>query len=245
MSDNYKNGGNLELWYNYTKDYVLSDDYLIYVLQALPQNYLKNKIQLNILSIGANDAIYEEKLLNYIKNKLSIQCCMFVYDKQIDIRNRNTNDFRVLDNNKYEKLNSKFDIIFDLRSSIWYSGEYKFFLSGFSYNKLIKKYLELLNEDGILLIDNSKKRKIYTKDEKSKIKKIKKALKKEKNLNNMIFQEGLLLEQSTYEKIEKYIHKRNYKVDFINTQNIIGYIKNEKIKEKYCKNEISFVMLKK
>lgn len=236
--DNYQTGGNLENWYSYTKNCVLSEEYLIYLFQALKKKGLLFQGNLAILSIGANQATYEERLLEFIKSEWKTPCKIYVYDNQVDISQRDSDDFIVLKDEKYEVLGIKFDFILDFRSSLWYASR-KFFKKK-AINKLMNAYMDLLNSEGMLVVDDARRKRKYTKEDKKIRQEIKRGLTNKKNLREEDRRKGMLLESSTYEKIGKRITKR-WKTDKIETKDMIGFIRNEETKEKYSKNEISFI----
>lgn len=246
-SGEYGQNGSHAYWYDFTKNNILSEEYLVYIFKTLIYtNRLSFSSECNLLSIGMNKGLYEEKLLDFLRKEFPT--CIFkfyFFDSEREFQEmEHDKDIIILDKfdiNDFD--NKKLDIILDLRSSLWYKkyNRKKHLLPWKSVTqKLIKAYYSILKENGILIIDKAE-----TLND-NRIRTARKNLKyylQDKNAEKTAeIKCNLLLENSTYEEILKLpIVKQG---EIVDTDEIIQYIDNEEYTTSYKVNRIGICLLK-
>jgi hypothetical protein len=227
----YEKNGILADWYDKSiRFYGL--DWTKYLGELILDNM--NKKEINIISPASNQGIIEKQIFKYIAESgkkinfiCSDICKIEEYEKDEDIKN---GKYRYIPlRNAYNIKNTlkdvsieKVDVILDLKGALWYTLSLRFFRFGKFYN-LLDKYNEVLNDKGIIIIDNYKYSSLL-----SFLKEIAKVF------NKKIFSE----EVPTYTLIKR--------KSFFNKK-IMRKIKNkfEIIECNKCSGKVSFVVLKK
>lgn len=163
VDSNSKSNFQLDTWYNLTRRF-LGNEWFVNMYRAIEKEKLvpNNKL-ITLVSPAANKGVYEKYLYDHLKKQNKVEKFIIADIDQID------NNIEI---DKDDKLNfiygrealkiddyitkvgiEKVDLIFDIKGSLWYS-----FRSDGDKEILLKKFHSVLNNDGIIIIDNSKKR---------------------------------------------------------------------------------------
>lgn len=161
---NSKKNFQLDKWYDTTRRF-LGNDWFVHMYSAIEkENFVPKKSGLTFVSPAANKGIYEKFLYDALKQKgISIKFVIADIDEienhaAKDINDENLRFFlgkEALKIGEYllEVGETKADVIFDIKGSLWYS-----FRSDIDQKVLFEKFYSVLNDDGLIIIDNSKRR---------------------------------------------------------------------------------------
>jgi hypothetical protein len=141
-------------WYEKTKNLV-GEDWFIRVFKELKFD----KTDLNIISVSAYRAEYENVLYKYLvkgNKNVKFDCCD-ISPKKFNSSNDGKSSF--IYNSKSidaidlkEHYKDKYDIVFDIKGALWYSVFKNRFMD------YLKVYKEILSEDGVIIIDSSRQK---------------------------------------------------------------------------------------
>lgn len=163
VNPNSKKNFQLDKWYDMTRRF-LGNDWFVHMYRAIEKgNLVPKKSALTFVSPAANKGIYEKFLFDDLKQKgVSIKFIIADIDEiqnhaVKDINDENLRFFRGKEALKIEEYlleagETKADVIFDIKGSIWYS-----LRSDVEQNILFEKFYKVLSDDGLIIIDNSKK----------------------------------------------------------------------------------------
>lgn len=164
VNPNSKENFQLYEWYDMTRRF-LGNDWFVHMYSAVEkENIIKKKSRLTFVSPAANKGVYEKFLYDALKHRgMSVKFIIADIDKienhaVKDIKDENLRVFlgkEALKIGEYlaEAGETKADIIFDIKGSLWYS-----LRSDIDQKILFHKFYSVLDEDGLIIIDNSKKR---------------------------------------------------------------------------------------
>lgn len=163
VNPNSKKNFQLDKWYHMTRRF-LGNDWFLHMYSAIEKgNLVPKKSALTFVSPAANKGIYEKFLYDDLKQKgISIKFVIADIDEiqnhaVKDINDENLRFFQEKEALKIEEYlleagEAKADMIFDIKGSIWYS-----LRSDIEQNILFEKFYKVLSDDGLIIIDNSKK----------------------------------------------------------------------------------------
>jgi hypothetical protein len=163
VNPNSKKNFQLDKWYDMTRRF-LGNDWFVHMYNAIEKgNLVPKKSAITFVSPAANKGIYEKFLYDDLKQKgIPIK---FVIADIDEIQNHavkgiNDENLRFFEGKEALKIDeylleageAKADVIFDIKGSIWYS-----LRSDSEQNILFEKFYRVLSDDGLIIIDNSKK----------------------------------------------------------------------------------------
>lgn len=163
VNPNSKKNFQLEKWYDMTRRF-LGNDWFVHMYSAIEKgNLVPKKSALTFVSPAANKGIYEKFLYDDLKQKgISIKFVIADIDKIQNhaVKGINDENLRFFEGKEALKIEeylleageAKADVIFDIKGSIWYS-----LRSDIEKNILFEKFYRVLSDDGLIIIDNSKK----------------------------------------------------------------------------------------
>ncbi|WP_160686539.1 hypothetical protein [Clostridium sp. C2-6-12] len=163
VNPNSKKNFQLDKWYDMTRRF-LGNDWFVHMYGAIEKgDFVPKKSALTFVSPAANKGIYEKFLYDDLKQKgISIKFIIADIDEIQNHAVKGTNDenLRFFEGKEALKIEeylleageTKADVIFDIKGSIWYS-----LRSDNEQNILFEKFYRVLSDDGLIIIDNSKK----------------------------------------------------------------------------------------
>lgn len=164
VNPNSKKNFQLEKWYDTTRRF-LGNDWFVHIYRAMKnENLVPQKSSLTFVSPAANKGVYEKFLYDYLKQEgIPIKFAIADIDEIENhaVKNINDENLRFFPGKEALRIGdylleigeTKTDVIFDIKGSLWYS-----FRSDIDQVKLLETFYSVLNDDGIIIIDNSKKR---------------------------------------------------------------------------------------
>lgn len=163
VNPNSKKNFQLDKWYDTTRRF-LGNDWFVHMYNAMEkENFIPKKPELTFVSPAANKGVYEKFLYDALKQKgISIKFVIADIDEIENHAAKDINDenLRVFLGKEALKIGeyllevgeTKADVIFDIKGSLWYS-----LRSDIDQKILFEKFYSVLNHDGLIIIDNSKK----------------------------------------------------------------------------------------
>lgn len=164
VNPNSKKNFQLYEWYDMTRRF-LGNDWFVHMYRSIEKaNFVPKKSRLTFVSPAANKGVYEKFLYDALKQRgMSVKFIIADIDKienhaAKDIKDENLMVFigkEALKIGEYlvEAGETKADVIFDIKGSLWYS-----LRSDSDQKVLFDKFYSVLNDKGLIIIDNSKKR---------------------------------------------------------------------------------------
>lgn len=164
VNPNSKENFQLYEWYDMTRRF-LGNDWFVHMYSAMEkEKFIPKKSRLTFVSPAANKGVYEKYLYDNLKQKgISIKFIIADIDKIKNhaakgIKDENLRVFLGKEALKIEEYlieagETKADVIFDIKGSLWYA-----LRSDIDQKVLFEKFYNVLNDDGLIIIDNSKKR---------------------------------------------------------------------------------------
>ena len=171
----YNEGGNLYHWY----DIKLNERgtlWLIRVFEELLKIDLLSQDKLVIVSPSANKGIYEKELFKFlctkdINTKFIVTDINIIDNHEESIKEKSSeyvflnesNDAKEIDNilKKVNEVNT--DVILDFEGCLWYIKEFNWYKKEKCVSEVmevLRRYNAVLNDDGMILVDNTKTRTI-------------------------------------------------------------------------------------
>ncbi len=154
----------LHQWYDKTRRY-LGNDWFIHMFDAIRAEGLLPKVEgLTIVSPAANRGVYEKHLYDHLKGAGLHPKFVIADIDEIEnhaVKDQSDKALRYVPGEEALRIGSylskveesRADLIFDIKGSIWYS-----FRSDGDRQALFAEFHKTLNEGGVVVIDNSKKR---------------------------------------------------------------------------------------
>ncbi len=171
LQNTYNQGGSLYHWYD-IKLNQRGTLWLIRVFEKLLDKGLVNANKLIIASPSANKGTYEKRLYEFLIDK-GIHSKFIVTDINIidcheeNVKNENSEFVFLNESNDAKDIKSiikkagedKVDIILDFEGCLWYIKEFNWYKGKRCADdvlNMLKKYNEVLNQGGMIIVDNTK-----------------------------------------------------------------------------------------